>query len=49
MTLHPTGERNDSGYADFVIERSAAIRETDPGQLALQTAINADRLFVQIR
>ncbi len=46
MTPAPhRGKRNDSGYLTFVIDKIAAIRETDPGQLALQTAINADRLF----
>ncbi|NLO38363.1 MAG: TatD family hydrolase, partial [Ruminiclostridium sp.] len=46
MTPAPhRGKRNDSGYLTFVIDKIAAIRETDPGQLAHQTAINADMLF----
>lgn len=39
------GKRNDSGYLTFIIDRLASIRGTSPGQITVQTAMNADRLF----
>lgn len=39
------GKRNDSGYLKEIIDTLAAIRKTEPEQLAHVTAENADRLF----
>ena len=39
------GKRNDSGYLKEIINTLAAIRKTEPDQLALTTAENANRLF----
>lgn len=39
------GKRNDSGYLKEIINTLAAIRKTEPEQLALTTAENANRLF----
>ena len=46
MTPSPhRGERNEPAYVRYILERVAALRESDPDQLATATTRNASRLF----